>query len=294
MLTVFGAPKSFEGEYGIFQENAVQSWTRLGQDIEIILFGKDPGVADFCKRIGVRNEADIEYAPSGAPMLASVIARAEALARNEMLCLVNTDIILLGDILEAVKRLSFMKEYLLTGSRYEMCVSGRIDILAENWESRLLTRKHERTEIKGVDYWVFRKGIYNDIPPLIIGRNYWDYWLIYRALSQHIPVIDGTRAIRAIHQTHEIKNRKLPVDEVRWNRKMSGVGQYFTIDDATHVLTGEGLVMSSDDWRLIDSLLMMKLERVYPYISLARYRRDRASLQDLLKVPLRMICKRLV
>ena len=43
MITIFSTPKPFSGHNEIIQRNALQSWKRLHQDIEILLFGDDEG-----------------------------------------------------------------------------------------------------------------------------------------------------------------------------------------------------------------------------------------------------------
>ena len=39
MITLFTLPKPFVGHIGMIQRNAIQSWTRLHPDIDILMFG---------------------------------------------------------------------------------------------------------------------------------------------------------------------------------------------------------------------------------------------------------------
>ena len=42
MITLFTLPKPFVGHIGMIQRNAIQSWTRLHPDIDILMFGSAP------------------------------------------------------------------------------------------------------------------------------------------------------------------------------------------------------------------------------------------------------------
>lgn len=43
MLTIFSIPKAFNGHIGDIQRNAINSWTRLQPECEILLLGDDEG-----------------------------------------------------------------------------------------------------------------------------------------------------------------------------------------------------------------------------------------------------------
>ena len=59
---------------------------------------------------------------------------------------------------------------------------GRSDVIR-----RALVANHQQTEYY-IDYFVFSRGLYlKKIPPLVIGRVFWDNWLIWRATAVGVP-----------------------------------------------------------------------------------------------------------
>jgi hypothetical protein len=59
-----------------------------------------------------------------------------------------------------------------------------------------------------IDYFAFSRGVYDeDLPPLAIGRLFWDKWLVWKVISQKIPVIDASPSVRVVHQNHDYAHR---------------------------------------------------------------------------------------
>jgi hypothetical protein len=54
-----------------------------------------------------------------------------------------------------------------------------------------------------IDYFVFRKGLYKELPDLVIGRVFWDQWLVWKARASGAALLDATDAVTAIHQNHD-------------------------------------------------------------------------------------------
>ncbi len=106
MLTFFTTAKSFRAHIGIIQRNALQSWKALHPGIEIILFGNDEGAAEAAQKFGLRHEPHVECNELGTKRLDYLFARAQAIARHEILCYINCDIILMQDFCRAVGRVS--------------------------------------------------------------------------------------------------------------------------------------------------------------------------------------------
>src|SRR4030043_774264 len=104
MLTIFTIPKPFNGHIGIIQRNAIQSWTRIHPDCEIILFGKEPGVEEVAAEAKARYVPEISRNNYGTPLLDYVFAEVHKTAQHRLLCYVNTDIILLSEFMKAVQR----------------------------------------------------------------------------------------------------------------------------------------------------------------------------------------------
>src|SRR3712207_6556027 len=106
MLTLFAAPKPFEGTIGRIQRNALASWRQLGDDVQIVLVGAAAGTEAAAGDYRAEHRAEVRCTPSGAPLLPDVLAAVDARARFRLRCLVNADIVLLDDFRRAVETLA--------------------------------------------------------------------------------------------------------------------------------------------------------------------------------------------
>src|SRR5271169_1997102 len=80
MLTVFSTPKPFHGHSGIIQRNALQSWTLLHPDVEVILFGDEDGAAETCRDLGIRHEPQVRRNENGTKFLSYIFDRANEIS----------------------------------------------------------------------------------------------------------------------------------------------------------------------------------------------------------------------
>jgi hypothetical protein len=81
-----------------------------------------------------------------------------------------------------------------------------VDFARADWEARVERLARETGTLANewcADYFVFRRGFYKDLPPLVNGRNYWDNWLIWRAQSLGATVVDASRVVTVVHQNHD-------------------------------------------------------------------------------------------
>jgi hypothetical protein len=105
------------------------------------------------------------------------------------------------------------------------------------------------------DYFVFSKGLYEGkIPPLVVGRVYWDNWLIWRAWRDGAAV-DASEAVCAVHQNHGYGyhpqgQQGVWTDEhARENFELAGgYGRFRTIDCANYQLTARGIEANRWYW----------------------------------------------
>src|SRR4030065_138348 len=104
MLTLFTAPKPFRDHIGVVQTNAIRSWQQLGQDVDILLLGKEPGLDEAAAGLGVRALPAVQRSESGAPSLRSAFHEARRVSRSSILCYINADILLLDDFRQSVGR----------------------------------------------------------------------------------------------------------------------------------------------------------------------------------------------
>jgi hypothetical protein len=247
MITLFAIPKPMEGESLCIQENAIRSWVRLGFEVEVLLFGGERGVEQFARRTGIEYPREIARTDAGTPRVDDLFRQAEALATRPLLGYINADIILGSNFLNAVRALqNIRRPFLAVGKRWDLDFNETIDYSDPGWETGLRRQVDSRGSLhssSGIDYFIFRPGLWGEIPPFAIGRTMWDNWLIWRARKRGAMVVDATGSIWAVHQNHGYNHHpqgaagvwKGPEAE-RNERLAGGLRRFFTIDDATHAL----------------------------------------------------------
>jgi hypothetical protein len=253
MLTIFTTAKPFRDHIAIIQRNALKSWTLLHPGVEVILFGDDPGSAEACRDLGLRNEPEIARTEFGSIRVDAMFAKAQQLARHQTLCYINCDILLTADFAAAVQAVqSSRSEFLMVGRRWDTDIREPLNFANPQWadlaRQQALAAHHQRDEW-WIDYFVFSRGLYGpEVPPFAIGRTTWDDWLIWNIVNKKKPVIDATRSVIAIHQNHDYAHHPKGEqgvwrgEEAARNAKLSGGWQHLrTIADATEVLTAQGL-----------------------------------------------------
>jgi len=251
VLTIFTVPKPFLGHIGIIQRNAVQSWSRLRPACEIILCGDEPGTEEVAVELKAKYVPSIARNEYGTPLINSVFEQVERMASYQLMCYVNADIILLSDLLDAVRRIRF-RRFLMVGQRWDIDLKEPWDFGQPDWEERLRRYVIDCGVLHppgGSDYFVFpRDGAIGKFPPLAVGRPGWDNWFIYSARKLGIPVVDASRAVTPIHQNHDyshVPNRKGETyegPEGDWNLSLIGGYDYaFLLLDATHIMTSRAL-----------------------------------------------------
>ena len=247
-LTLFTVPKSFAGHIGVIQRNAIGSWQHLGADVEVILCGDEDGVGETARRLGIRHIPHVERNAYGTPILSSVFDAARAASEAPLLAFVNTDIILLKDFVAAAAQLP--KTHLMVGGRWDVELREQLDF-SSFWESSL-RQTLEATGVRApplwIDYFVFsRDSPLVHLPPFAVGRPHWDNWMIYRARSLGIPVVDATPSVDAVHQNHDYAHvpsgsgRRWQGPEAEINAALAGDIPLMSLHHATHVLTSKGI-----------------------------------------------------
>ncbi len=255
MLSLFSIPKPFQGRTRIIQANAIQSWVSLRPECEIILLGTEEGTADIASKLGTRYIPEVERNEYGTPLVGSVFEIAQSASNHHLVAYINADIIMLSDFLEVVSQIQ-REVFLLIGRRRDLDLKEPIDFSNPDWERQLRNRAALEAKLHGpagLDYFVFPRGTYSNIPSFAIGRGAWDNWIVYRARSLKVPVIDATRVITAIHQNHDyspslqkttVLGRRFDYSspEAKWNAKMLGGDEYiFTVDNANWIFTAHGI-----------------------------------------------------
>jgi hypothetical protein len=263
-LTLFATPKAFAGHIGVIQRNAIQSWTRMSPKPEIILFGTDAGTAEIAAEFGLRHVPNIKCNEWGTPLVSDLFEQAETLGQTPVLSYVNSDIILFDDFAKAVTQVASMaSKFLMVGRRTDVDLTEPLSF-SDGWTSQLRERAQREGVLqiaRSIDYFAFSRGLYPSIPPLAVGRFWWDNWLLWKARHVHACVVDASRSVLAVHQNHDyrhtgygrgklevmaseesIRNARMTCEENSTDYDDGFFWRYaYTIDDATHKLTATGL-----------------------------------------------------
>jgi hypothetical protein len=250
-LTLFTSPKPFEGRIGVIQRNAIRSWQLLGSGCEILLCGNEQGTAEAAREFSVGHVAEVALNEFGTPRLDDLFRRAQERASHDVLCYVNADIILMADFLQAAGRLATSQgRFLMIGRRFDLDLDRELEF-DDDWESQLRSDVRKRGVLhiaQGIDYFVFRRGTFEMIPPFALGRTVWDHWLIYDAVQRHVRVIDVTPSATVVHQNHayqhpEGKNGVWHGPEALKNRELAGRWpRVYDLRNAGWILTRHGLL----------------------------------------------------
>ena len=266
MVTMFSTAKPFRGRAAVQQRNALESWKRLHATAEIILFGDEEGAAEVCAELGLRHEAKVERDERGLKYVDWMFRRAQRIAKHDYVCYANCDMVLLPDFRRGLEiAIGWATRFLLVGRRWDTEVSEAIDFGEERWAERLRRRAvtcGKKQIADYVDYFVFPRGFYGEVPRLVVGRSYWDHWLVWRARAGGLPVVDGSRFIVAVHQNHDYgyhAKGKAGTNEdemaLRNVQRAGGPEHLRSVRDATHAITAGG--------RILPTPLRGPLARIY-------------------------------
>lgn len=250
-LAILAMPKPFVGHIGMIQRNAILSWTRLTPCPQIFLFGEEAGADQIASELGLQHLRDIQRNALGTPLLSDLLRRARELTTTRMLCYVNCDIILLQPFLDALAVVQKkFPQFLAVAHRWEIELTQPLAGIDDAPPLQLgMLPSGAPGHHTAIDVFAFTRDMYAEVPPLALGRAWFDQWLIKEALARRVPVVDLTRVARAIHQKHDYahiaggQRGAYGGDEARQNLEIyGGVPHAFTLLDATHELLPGGAI----------------------------------------------------
>lgn len=274
MLTIFSTPKPFLNHEAVIQRNAIKSWTLLHPDVEVILLGDEAGAREVAAELNIRHEPTVLRNQHGTKFLNYLFDRAQEIARNDLMCYVNCDIILTTDFVDAMRRVSqWNKSFLMVGRRWDIDIKEPWHFDRTDWQDHirgLVAGRGNQRDSTWIDYFAFSRGLYRNIPPFVIGRVRWDHWLVGHARSLGVPVVDASSGVMAIHQNHDYayhpdgKQGVWQGEEAKRNFELAGGSKnLYTIADATHKLRKKAI--KRNPWSLFRiSFRWARAKRVYP------------------------------
>jgi hypothetical protein len=256
ILTIFSAPKAFQGYVGIIQENAIRSWLSLRPRPKVILFGEVAAQAGVASLPGVQIVTTVETNSHGTPLISNMFSQADLLAVGDAVAFVNTDIILTQSSVEATSiAMKWAPRFLLVARRHDVDIRKLMEFDA-GWEQRWVAGAVARGALHsagGIDWFVYPRGQYKDIPPFAVGRTSYDNWLLWHTVASGVPLIDATPFVTLVHQNHDYSHASVDVwtgEEARENQRwIKHWTHYYAITHATWKLAADGRVVPASDWR---------------------------------------------
>ncbi len=260
MITFLSSPKPFKGRSLHIQTKAIRSWLSLDSEIEVILYGKSEGSEKFASELGIKCVPDIETNEFGTPLFGAIAEHAASHARHDHQVYVNCDILFTPELLSSVKKIPF-SQFLIIGQRVDLAEGVDWDTEMSDWHDQFVSfvnsGKISLHPAGGSDYFGFRRGLWQELPPVAIGRGGYDNALISFCREKRVPVIDATLSVLAFHQFHDYghlsggKKNVFNGTEAERNDAIYKGPFKLTQNDATWRLNPNGLKRAMDrrgDW----------------------------------------------
>lgn len=287
MITFFTIPKPFKDHISVIQKNAIQSWLHLHPGCEIILYGDEEGIKDTANEFGLVHVPDIKKNEYGTPFLDFVFSHAQSIAKNEVLCYANADIILCKDFIISIEGIK-KDAFLAVGKRWNITVKQPLCFSDDSWEEKLSATLKNEGVCSGpwcIDFFAFPRTFQLKLLPFLVGRKGWDNWLIYNTSKEDYPVIDISRVSTVIHQNHDYNHVPLQQGkqwqgpESDYNENLmgniivqkSGICLWNT-DDTEYYLTNNGLLRRQNGvlYQLYRKIILTCPDFLYPFIGLVK------------------------
>jgi len=245
-LTIFSAPKPFTDPHvAIIQRNAIRSWLHLGDEVEVLLVGDEPGLSQVATELGVRQLPQVQRNEQGTPLVSSIFDLARQASQSPLLAYLNADILAMPDLVSAAQQVAEHEDrFLIIGQRWDLDVRQELDF-DHGWPERLRLDVQKSGALHrpaGSDYFIFPKALYTEMPGFAIGRAGWDNWTIYHARRSEWAVVDATASVMIVHQSHDYSH--LPGGKAHYNLDESqknmdiggGIAHMYTVLEANRCL----------------------------------------------------------
>ncbi len=72
--------------------------------MDVILLGEEEGLAEAANELGVKHISNVARSESGTPLISSMFQLARENSDSDLLCIINTDMLLMPDFVEAAKQ----------------------------------------------------------------------------------------------------------------------------------------------------------------------------------------------
>jgi hypothetical protein len=279
MITLFSTTKPLSSTDAILSlKRACASWKLLDGVSQIILFGNDFGVKEFAHEHNIEYYPDIEYSDN-LPLLSAIFNKIELVTRNDIVMYTNSDIVLDGNlnkIIEAIKINSGYRDFYCTGRRW--ITDKKFEIITGDDKFSSLAKNAMKMNFDrptAMDYFVFKKDFFRNIPDFRIARTCYDGWLLSEARRRNAICYDLSYSLKAFHQDHEYLNSINGKNEVYngeiaiKNQKMlNGYQNFHTVDSIVNLVIGDKIFYNKSKQFLI---FWVKWFLGYPFLKFSYF-----------------------
>lgn len=259
LLTLFTAPKPFRDPHiDMIQRNTLRNWQALGEDVEVVVIGDEPGIADVCREYGIRHLPNVVTNEKGTPLIGSIFDLGRSVNESPYLAYANGDILFLPDLIQSVRRLAQAERpFLAVGQRFDLDVTQPLDFDGD-WADDLRQRVMDQGKLHGQtgsDYFIYPRDCFKSIPDFAVGRAGWDNWMLYRARWMNWALVDATPSVTVVHQNHDYSHlpgglKHFFQPETDENVKLAGGRRaIFKLTDARYTLDTDGLRRDPLTWQ---------------------------------------------
>ena len=247
MITIFTTPKDFKGIFEVIQINAFKSWRKLSPEIQIIIFGDSKGAEKAATDINAEYIPQVKCSPLGTPFISDMFSQADKISKFPILVFINSDIILPENFMQVINIVTqSLDKFLLVGHRWDIDIDNIINYdnkVEYNllWEK--IKTKSKQHRCTGIDYFIYKRYQWINIPNFIIGRDGYDNWIIWKARRKLLPVVDATEILMVAHQNHPYNYSKINEDsevllkDERKHNKEIYTDKTLNLLDCTHKVT---------------------------------------------------------
>lgn len=253
-ITIFALPKAFIGDANRIQSNAFRSWMQLSPAVDVLLMGDEEGIEEFATEQNIAHVSDVERNSNGTPLVSSAFYQAHQVSTSSVLVYCNSDVILDGCFVQAIEALSsqqLFEKWLAIGQRTDVAVERELNFDDEaqlQWLEQRCQQHGKKSSHVCKEYFAFSRNLFEDVPPFAVGRGNWDNWIVANAKQAGVPVIDLSKRVSAIHQSHDYghmqgsrMNCYVNGDEARENQRLAGGRNLISGSVCTHRLEEDGV-----------------------------------------------------
>lgn len=210
-ITFSTTPKPFNDSNIVRQTNCLRSIVALDVDKEILLFGEqtDSIAQDLCRDLGINFIYEYRRSEmSGIPFVNDLFSRTENFCESDFYCYTNCDMIYLQDFVDTVNffnELKTDKKKFMCGARWDTNeIKQILDFQSlTSAEIKEMTRIGERHSSFGIDYFIFQKNTFMNMPDFMMARAKFDNFILSHAIDNpDILEVNASNTISAIHQNH--------------------------------------------------------------------------------------------